>query len=197
MPVTADDLEVATSAVVATLRPVTNRNWSVPAHGLEWDCWHTAEHVGDCLLSYAGQVAIQPSGRYVAFLVTANEGASPAEVLEVAEAGGRILAATVRSADPSTRGFHPTGQADPEGFAGMGCLEMLLHGHDIATAFGLTLDPPADTCARLLARMFPDQAAAVAGADPWTALLWCSGRGDLPGQERVTSWRWRGAPLGE
>jgi len=45
--------------------------------------------------------------------------------------------------------------ADPEGFAGMGCHEALLHGNDIAQGFGLALDPPRDVCRRVLARIFP------------------------------------------
>jgi hypothetical protein len=45
--VTADDLDKALSSMVATLRPAVGRDWSVPAGTLEWDCWHTAEHIGD------------------------------------------------------------------------------------------------------------------------------------------------------
>ena len=45
--VTADDLEAALSSMVATLNPATDRDWSVRAGTLEWDCWHTAEHIGD------------------------------------------------------------------------------------------------------------------------------------------------------
>jgi len=121
MTVTADDLDAAVSAVVAALRPAADRDWSAQAGTLEWDCWHTAEHIGDCLLSYAGQLAVRPAARYVRFLASADAGASPAEVLEFAEAGGRILAATVRTAPRQARAYHPTGMADPEGFAAMGC----------------------------------------------------------------------------
>ena len=157
MPVTADDLDAAVSTTVTTLRPATGRDWSVPAGALEWDCWHTAEHIGDCLLSYAGQLVAQPTTRFVRFEVYADKDASPAEVLEFAEAGGRILAATVRTSSPQVRGWHPTGMADPEGFAGMGCIEALVHGHDIAQGLGLALEPPRQVCTRVLARLFPTQ----------------------------------------
>jgi hypothetical protein len=50
--VTADDLEAASASTLATLLPAAGRAWSGPAGTLEWDCWHTAEHIGDCLLSY-------------------------------------------------------------------------------------------------------------------------------------------------
>ncbi len=197
MPVTADDLESAVIVLENALRPMTDRDWTVPAGGLDWDCWHTAQHIGDCLLSYAGQLVLQPDDRYGRFYAAADDGATGADVLEFALAGGRILAAVVRSARPDARAFHPSGRADPEGFAAMGCLETLLHGEDIARGLGATLDPPRDVCTRLLRRMFPDQAAGLADVDPWRALLWCSGRADLPDRARVTDWAWRGAPLTE
>jgi uncharacterized protein (TIGR03083 family) len=197
MPVTADDLEAAVSTTVTTLRPATGRDWSVPAGALEWDCWHTAEHIGDCLLSYAGQLVAQPTTQFVRFVVNADKDASAAEVLEFAEAGGRILVATVRTCSPQVRAWHPTGMADPEGFAGMGCVETLVHGHDIAQGLGLALDPPRQVCSRVLARMFPHMMADLAHLDPWTALLWATGRIALPGRPRVAHWRWHGAPPNE
>jgi hypothetical protein len=85
--------------------------------------------------------------------------------------------------------------ADPAGFAGMGCVEVLIHGEDIARGLGLTLDPPREVCARVLARMFPQHD--VSGLDPWTALLWAADRAELPGRDRQAGWSWRGAPLAE
>jgi|SRR6266508_2465524 len=87
--------------------------------------------------------------------------------------------------------------ADPEGFAGMGCVEALVHGHDIAQGLGLALDPPREVCTRVLARMFPHAVADLADLDPWTALLWATGRIALSGRPRVAHWRWHGAPLNE
>ena len=126
------------------------------------------------------------------FLASADEDATPAEVLEFAETGGRILAATVRTAPAQARAFHPTGMADPEGFAAMGCTEILVHGQDIARGLGLSLDPPRGICAVVLGRLFPE---APDGADPWEILLWATGRGELPGQPQLREWRWHGAPL--
>jgi hypothetical protein len=56
LTVTADDLDTAVSAMVAALRPGVDRDWpSVPAAAVETDCWHAGEHIGDVLVSYAGQ----------------------------------------------------------------------------------------------------------------------------------------------
>ncbi|MGB2571575.1 hypothetical protein ACPFP2_24445 [Micromonospora citrea] len=185
------------SSVVAALRPATGLDWAARAGSLEWDCWHTTEHIGDCLMSFAGQLVARPQERYVRFMANADKDASPAEVLEFAEAGGRILAATVRTSGPDVRAYHPSGRADPEGFAAMGCAETLLHGDDIAQGLGLAIDPPRDVCTRVLTRLFPEAAQELAGVDPWTALRWSTGRIELPGRPRLTEWRWRGAPLSE
>src|SRR3712207_7934584 len=39
----------------------------------EWNCRQTAEHVGDCLLSYAAQLVARPDARYVRFLAVAED----------------------------------------------------------------------------------------------------------------------------
>ncbi len=195
MTVTADDLDSVISCVMSGLLPITDRDWSVRAGTLEWDCWHTAEHIGDCLLSYAWQLAVQPTGRYVRAVATAEKDASPAEVLEFAVTGGRVLASMVRTSRAHVRAYHPAGMADPEGFAGMGCHEALLHGNDIAQGFGFSLDPPRDVCRRVLARIFPQASAELSGSDPWTALLWVGGRIDIPEQPQRPSWRPHPAPL--
>ena len=107
MTVTADDLDSVISCVMSGLLPITDRDWSVRAGTLEWDCWHTAEHIGDCLMSFAWQLAVQPSGRYVRAVATAEKGASPAEVLEFAVTGGRVLASERRRIEPSVSGAPP------------------------------------------------------------------------------------------
>jgi len=186
--ITAEDLDQAVSSMSGALQPVTGRDWSATAGPLEWDCWHTAEHIGDCLLSYAGQLVAEPTDRYVRFLTSADEGASAAEVLEFANAGGKILAATVRTASPGARAFHPTGLAGPGDFAALGCVEVLLHSQDIARGLGIDLDPPRELCARVLAARFPQTPADVAGGDAWTALQWATGRTAVPGHPRRTRW---------
>jgi hypothetical protein len=194
MTVTASDLDAAMSCVMSGLLPVTDRDWSVRAGTLEWDCWHTAEHIADCLLSYAWQLAVQPTTRYVRAIATAEKDASPAEVLEFAVTGERVLAAMVRTSPAHVRAFHPAGIADPEGFAALGCNEALLHGNDIALGFGRSLDPPRDVCRRVLARLYPQAPSELADADPWTSLLCAGGRTELPDHPQP-QWRSHPAPL--
>jgi hypothetical protein len=197
MAVTPDDLDMAVSDVVSALRPAAGQDWTVPSGDLDWDCWHTAEHIGDCLLSYAAQLAARTAARYVRFQVSAEEDASGEEVLEFAEMSGRLLVAVLRAARPADRAYHPSGLADPEGFAAMGCVEVLVHGQDIARGLGLALEPDRATCRAALARLFPDTPADLAGTDSWEVLQWAAGRSSLPGHPRRREWGWHGAPLAE
>lgn len=197
MTVTADDLDTALECVVATLQPCTDRDWSVPAGTLEWDCWHTGEHIADVLTSYTMQLVARPDGRYVRLAVSGEDGASAAEVLEFVVATARVLATVVRATPPDVRAWHPLGTADAEGFAAMGCVETLLHGEDIAQGLGLALDVPRDVCAGALARLFPSEAPELVAVDPWEALRWATGRIELPGRPRRDRWRWYAAPAGE
>ncbi|MEE6258592.1 maleylpyruvate isomerase N-terminal domain-containing protein [Plantactinospora sonchi] len=197
MTVTADDLDLALASMTGTLASAVDQDWSTRAGSLEWDCWHTAEHVGDVLMSYAAQLVARPTTRYVRFLANADADATPAEVLEFAHTGGGILVAAVRTTPSQVRAYHPTGMADAAGFAAMGCVEVLVHGQDIAEGLGVELDAPREVCARVLARLFPDTPAELLDLDPWTVLRWAAGRLDLVGQPRREKWRWHGAPIGE
>ncbi|MEV5609983.1 hypothetical protein [Streptomyces sp. NPDC052225] len=204
-PVTADDVAHAVELTVTALRPALDADWDVPAGPLEWTCWETGEHLADDLFSYAGRIgSLHPSTQShepygwakrrpegPANTITADREFGPAGLLEVLEACGGLLVAVVRSTPSTARGYHVFGVSDPEGFAAMGVVETLLHAHDMAQGLGVEFEAPAGLCARALHRLFPD---APAGSEPWPTLLWATGRGELPGRERVGKWRWYGAP---
>ncbi|RKE23271.1 hypothetical protein [Streptomyces sp. TLI_171] len=204
-PVTADDVTLAVRSALATLRTATASDWTVKAGSLDWDCWETVEHLADDLFSYAAQLAPAdpPQDTHVPFgwarkrpggpanAVTADPEGGPAGLLQVLDACGAMLAAIVRTVPPTVRAHHVFGVSDPEGFAAMGVVETLVHTHDVATGLGLPWTPPADLCARVLHRLFPD---APTGAAPWPTLLHATGRADLPARPRPTTWRWHGEP---
>lgn len=192
MPVTAADLHAATAALATALNPVVDRDWTAATGTGDLDAFRTAEHIGDCLLAYAAQLIARPAGRYVNFEGALISKATTADAVEFVVTGAGLLAATVATTGPEVRAYHPSGLADPEGFLGMGVVEVLVHGEDIVRGLGIALDPPADVCARVLKRMFPEVSV---DADPWTALLWATDRVELPGLPNQAGWRWRGAPL--
>ncbi|MFD7865535.1 VOC family protein [Streptomyces sp. NPDC059783] len=204
-PVTADDVTATVALCVETLGAAADRDWHVPAGDLTWDCWETVDHLQDDLFSYAVQLAPgtpslethvpyhwaprREGGPWNA--VWADPETGVAGLLKTVETGGALLSAMVRTTPPATRSFHSYGPSDPEGFAAMGIVETLVHTQDVAAGLSLTWAPPQDLCDRVLARLFPD---APEDEDRWAVLLWCTGRTALPGHERRTSWKWRGAP---
>ncbi|MWA12800.1 maleylpyruvate isomerase N-terminal domain-containing protein [Streptomyces sp. BA2] len=206
-PVTPDDLDRVVQLALATLREAPPAAWDGKAGSLEWDCWETVEHLADDLFAYAAQLGPRqlPLEGEVPFIwesrrpggpanaIHADRAAGPAGLLQVLEASGALLIAMVRTAPPEARSYHGYGISDPEGFAAMGAVEALVHAYDLAEGLGLEWAPPADVCARVLHRLFPD---VPSGEEPWPTLLWATGRGELPGEARRTSWRWYGEPRG-
>jgi hypothetical protein len=205
LPVTADDLDLAVQLAVTTLRDAPPAAWDGKAGSLAWDCWETVEHLSDALFSYAVQLgpktpplngdvpfvceSRRPGGPAIA--VHADPAAGPAGLLQVLEVSGALLVAMVRTTSSRVRAYHSDGVSDPEGFAAMGIVETLVHTDDLAEGLGLAWAPPADLCSRALARLFPD---APRTTDPWPTLLWATGRAELPGHPRLTTWRWYGTP---
>ncbi|SEK87566.1 maleylpyruvate isomerase N-terminal domain-containing protein [Streptacidiphilus jiangxiensis] len=201
--VTADDLAHGVALTVAMLRQpaALEADWSRPAGSLTWDCWETAEHLADDLFAYAAELGspVGATPEPVPFVLArtapdkprstifAQRDAGPSGLLRVLESCGALLVAMVRTAPPEARAFHGFGIADAEGSAAMGLVETLVHADDLAQGLGIAWEAPADLCARVLHRLFPD---APGGFAPWPTLLWAAGRGELPGLARQEWWRW-------
>ncbi|MEU6892324.1 maleylpyruvate isomerase N-terminal domain-containing protein [Streptomyces sp. NPDC046557] len=204
-PVTPDDLDFALQLAVAVLREAPPSAWDGKAGSLEWDCWETVEHLSDDLFAYAAQLgpktppldgdvpfvwlSRRPGGP--ANVIHADRTAGPSGLLQVLEASGALLVAMARATPPRVRAHHVFGVSDAEGFAAMGIVETLVHTHDLAQGLGLAWSPPADLYSRVLGRLFPN---APAATDPWPTLLWATGRAELDGHPRLTTWRWDGTP---
>lgn len=194
-PATATDIELAVSLATEALRGVAHRDWSTPAAGLDWSCYDTAVHVAEDLVSYAAQLAVRATDGYVPLEVRADEGTTPAGVLDMITASGRFLSAIVSLAAPEARAWHPAGMAGPDGFAAMGVIETLLHTHDVLGGLGVhDWQPGPALPALVLDRLFPHLPHGDAD-DSWRTLLWATGRGDLPGRSRQTIWRWYFEPV--
>jgi hypothetical protein len=199
-PVWADDVRDAVGAAVEALSGGRDRDWSVPAGGLEWTCWETVEHVADDLFAYAAQLAARDTTYYLPFVTTprypggepntiqAQSDAGPDGLLAVLSSCGALLVAAVTAAPPDARGYHTYGLADAEASAAMGVLETVVHVDDVARGLGLEWRPDDDLCTRVLARLMPD--VEVGEQAPWEVLRWATGRTDLPGRPRRADWRW-------
>lgn len=182
------DVDRAVAEMVRVLEPHAGRDWSVQAGSLEWSCWTTAAHVAHDLLAYSAQLAGLPGDGYLPFDVVVRPDTPPHGVLQVVSACGALLGSALTTARPEARAWH-WGPCDPPGFAAMGTAETLLHTYDITQGLGLSWLPPAQPSAAILRRLFPD----APPGDPAQVLLWCTGRAELDGRPRLTSWAWRAA----
>ncbi|WP_193504998.1 GNAT family N-acetyltransferase [Streptomyces coeruleorubidus] len=183
-------MEQAVAECVGLLGAVTDRDWeAVRAGRLEWSCRETAEHIAGDLIAYAGQLAGREQEAWTPFEISLEEGADNAGALRVIRTMGTLFAAAIRTTPREVRAFHPYPfrSANREGFAAMGVAEVLLHTHDMAEGLGVSYEPAPELCDFVLTRIFPH---VQPGPTPWQTLLWATGRGDLPGREPVTEWRW-------
>jgi RimJ/RimL family protein N-acetyltransferase len=189
-----EQVQEAVGHCLAVLGKAVERDWEgTKAGSLEWSCRGTADHIASDLLAYASQLAGRATRAWVPYELTTEECESNTDVLHVIETTGALLAAVVRTTPREVRAFHPYPfrRADREGFAAMGVAEVLLHTYDIGEGLGLAasaLVPPVGLCESVLTHLFPHVRP---GDDPWTTLLWATGRGELPGRAPVTEWRWR------
>ncbi len=177
------DLEQAVSEMVRVLTPYENADWRVRAGTLDWSCWTTAAHVAHDLLAYAGQVSALPEDAYLPFDLIVRADTAPRDLLRIVTGCGRLLSQALAAAEPTARAWH-WGPTDPSGFAALGVNETLLHTYDITQGLGVGWHPPESLCTAVLARLFPDAPT----GDPVQVLLWSTGRADLAGHPRVTSW---------
>ncbi len=171
-----------------------DRDWSVKAGDLEWDCRRTLNHIANAQFFYATHLATRATQR----LAKAREDDSTApiaDLLTVVLEAASVLREVVKAAPPGARAFHPAGMADASGFIAMGCDEILIHTYDITQGFGLPFRPLDDLTHRILARLFPW---APLNVERWDAFRWANGRMALPDRERQgPDWWWHCAPLEE
>ncbi|MER6299624.1 maleylpyruvate isomerase N-terminal domain-containing protein [Kitasatospora sp. NPDC001539] len=187
-----DPVREALEECLQVLAPhARDRDWTVPAGPLEWSCRDTAAHIAHDLLAYAGQLAARPRDRYLPFDLTVRPEADPQQVLAVLTAAGQLLGHALDASTDDLRAYHH-GPCDPIGFAAMGVAELVLHTHDISLGLGLDWQLPGAASRFVLARLFPD-APEDPDTHPGDVLLWCTGRGELNGRPRKTSWVWRAA----
>lgn len=207
-PVTGADLLAAVDDVCRAYAEVPEAAWHDAAGDLTWTRWQTVEHVADDLFAYATQLTgAARAGSYVRIHYDSSDGGPGCAIrvdhssgvpalLESLRACAVLLVATAAWAPDEMRGWHPSGDADGEGFVAMGLVEVLLHTHDVLAGLDIGWRPDDALCDRVLARLW----ARTAPPDPdrWAVLRWLSGRGDLPGRDRVVGdWLWDGRPVEE
>ena len=138
-PVTGDDVRTAARWLTDHLVQHPVSAFAAQAGPVRWSCWTTAEHVVDDLLAYALQLAALPRLAYVPLVGPRGEdeiahvdrAAGTAGLCEALLGGGELLATLAETRPVAARAYHPYGTSDAAGFAAMGVVEVLVHGHDV------------------------------------------------------------------
>ncbi|MFH8759469.1 maleylpyruvate isomerase N-terminal domain-containing protein [Streptomyces atroolivaceus] len=182
-------LTAAADTCLAALLDGAGQDWSRPAHGLDWSCRRTLDHLALGLTGYTGLLVARPDDRYITLFASLDPQAGIPDCLDGLRIATSLLASTVGVTTADARAWHPWGHSDAGGFAAMGITELTVHTYDITRALGLPWTPPDSLSAAVLARLFPT---APSGHSPSDTLLWCTGRIPLPGLSRRTDWQWDG-----
>lgn len=190
---TPDDLRASRDLAVGVLQGLSDTDWSASLTDLDIDVNQLCAHMIRTSFWYAFDLCATETD-LAAVVPEVDATKPPPELVRALHVGAELLATVVAAAPAGARGFHPFGQADASGFAAMGCDEIIVHTHDIATGLGLDFEPPHDLAGRVLARLFPW---AEGPEDPWTLLQWANGRIALPGRPQLAKWKWHCAPLAE
>jgi uncharacterized protein (TIGR03083 family) len=187
------DVLAAARTLAEVLEPALSADWSRPVPDLDFTVASVVAHATETVLWYALDLYSGP-GDDAAFHVAVAADVANEKLLASLLGAAQVCAAAVDAAPDGTRGFHPFGSPDPDGFAAMACDELLVHGDDAARGLGVRLMPDPDLAARVLARLFPWHRPA---DDPWLTLQWANGRIDRPDRPFQSRWRWQAAPLSE
>ena len=189
-----EDVRAAAAVCRDALSGLVDLDWSIRAGPLDWSCRRTLEHIPSAQLFYASHLALQAK-ESLPRVSGGGDQLTVADVLLTVEIDASILEHVLRAAPTSARAYHPAGMADPSGFAGMSCDEILIHTADIAGGFGIDFQAPEEICAKVLARLFPW---APTDVSAWDSLRWANGRLALSGVTPPdVNWRWHCAPLSE
>lgn len=196
----ADALAYSAAQVLGTFASIKETEWEKRADHSEWSCRGTAAHMADCMLFYAlsmsgrsthpsGYVRVTDPPAWDSFsppaIVWPQKEAGTTAIVEVLDSTSTILENAIRNADARRLDHHPTGLASPSDFAAMGITELMLHGHDIASALGVPLTFEQQLVTAVLEKIFPH--ADTSTADPWLGLLTATGR--TP-HTRGLPWMW-------
>ena len=190
------DLRVAVTYTATVLAPyAATDDWDRPAGSLAWSCRQTLAHAVDACNWYAGLLARAGDGDLT--VAEVSQAVPPGALLDCLVSAGTVLSAVVSAAGSSDRGYHEMGSPDRTGYAAMGADEVLVHGWDIASGFGVEFEPPEAVCTAVVQRLFPWTPAELVADDPWRALLWANGRTALADRPLLTAWGWWCRPLDE
>ncbi len=150
-------------------------------------------HALECRLWYCHDLSAGPE-ELDTLEIKVKTDVPPARLVRAIRNAGTMLGAVLDAHPPEARGWAPDASPDRSGFAGSGCIELLIHGDDAARGLGLSYEPDRVLAGRVLARLFPW---VTGDEDPWALLRWATGRIALPDRPQLERWHGHYDPLDE
>ena len=191
-PVTEDDLRTSVSYAADALATVSDEQWGGTPSNSEWDRQRILRHVTWAVLGYGSLLATKADGP-IDFMLLEHRSDPGVYIINRLEIASEVLIQVTRGVEPSTRGWHPTGRPDAEGFLAMACSEVLLHTYDVVRELDNVFEPPDDVVDRVLARLYPWSPKSTCR---WQTMLWASSRASLEGHESPgDNWWFFSSPL--
>jgi hypothetical protein len=185
---TVDDLFALVDMVASSWLTAADRDWSVPAHTVEWSCLATADHAVDCVYAPAMFLASRRVDAYpeVGLNVQLGPAATPARLVESLGIAAQLLSGVVHDASDDVRAVifrrPQVIVGAPRDFVPRAAVELILHAYDVAGGLGTAFEPAAEMCRRLRehTRSWPMWGVhwkpLGESDDPWGDLLAASGR---------------------
>ncbi len=152
---------------------------------------YTADHLVDCVFSYAFFLASRKQDDYPNWgELHSLPGAGPTDMIEGLRAVTTMLVAVIDAAEPGAsaviRRWPTVETGHPAEFAPRGGLELILHAYDVCSGLGVPFDPPPTLCRRLFDDTQGWPSAAIdPTSDPWGDLLERSGRPRPTPREKI------------
>ncbi len=176
----ADCFDRAFSLVDDRLSRVVDRDWCCLAGTLDWSCWQTADHLVDCIFSYALQLSARSEDGFLPFAeLHALPDATNNDLLKGLRGVGRLFSAVLRTTPEGTYAGDGLLQLNASDWAQRGTYELLVHAYDIMSGLGEAFQPSLDLCEWLLdsqSLWMLDKNRALQADNRWSALLLASGR---------------------
>jgi hypothetical protein len=180
---TSDEFAVLADLSIDALTDVADADWTTRAGVLEWNCWQTADHMVDCVPSYAMQIGARAHSGYLPFEeLHAKPEATPLDLVAGLRSVTALFVAVVRDSPGTATASDGELALSLGDWCARAAYELVLHTHDILSGLGWDLDPPLELCKVILesdALWMLNRGQANEGSNPWAALLLGSGRPEI------------------
>jgi hypothetical protein len=140
---TSDEFAALADFSIDALTKVVDADWTTRAGVPEWSCWQTADHMVDCVFSYAMQIGARAESGYLPFEeLHAKPDATPVDLVAGLRSVTALLLGVVRDSPGTVTASDGVLNLTLPDWCARAAYELVLHAHDVVSGLGRHLDPP-------------------------------------------------------